>query len=133
MNLGPFILVHDRARELAAKACREAPEGYVCVIRERTRSLEQNALLHAALTDIAEQVEWKGMRFDVDTWKRLCTAACFREMGEQPEMIPALDGNGFDIVYARTSKMTVKQMTALIEWCHAFGAQNGVTFKEKAA
>ena len=128
-NYGPFILVHDRARALAELAVRGAPEGFVVTIREPTRSLEQNALLHAALTDIAEQVEWHGKRLSVDVWKRLCTAAWLREIGESPEMIPALDGKGFDVIFERTSKMTVTQMTSLIEWCLAFGAQNAVQFK----
>ncbi len=104
----------------------------VVQIREATRTSEQNALLHAALTDIAEQVVWHGKKLSVVTWKRLCTASWLREMGEQPELIPALDGNGFDIVFERTSGLTVPQMTALIEWTLAFGAQNGVTFGKDA-
>ncbi len=45
-------------------------------------------------------------------------------------MIPAIDEKGYDIIFERTSHMTVKQMTSLIEWVHAFGAQNGVVFRE---
>jgi len=30
----------------------------------------------------------------------------------------------------RTSQMSVKQMSSLIEWVYAFGAQNGVTFRD---
>jgi Holliday junction resolvase len=93
------------------------------------RSSPQNAALHAALTDIAEQVEWKGLRFDVLTWKRLCTASWLREHGEQPELIPALDGKGFDIIYEPTSKMSKQQLSDLLEWVHKFGAENGVQFK----
>lgn len=85
-------------------------------------------MLHSCLSDIAEQVEWHGKKLDLDVWKRLCTAAWLRELGESPELIPALDGKGFDVIFERTSKMTVKQMTSLIEWCLAFGAQNGVAF-----
>ncbi len=132
MSGGTFRLVHLTARKMAADTLAKAPDGFVCVIRPPNRSLDQNALLHAALTDIAEQVEWHGKKFDVTTWKRLCTAAWLRELGESPEMIPALDGKGFDVIFERTSKMTVPQMTSLIEWCLAFGAQNGVTFKDDA-
>ncbi len=128
MNLGPFYLRHDTARRLAREAVDAAPDGYVVTIRESTRSSEQNRLLHAALTDIAEQVEWHGKKLSLDVWKRLCTAAWLREIGESPEMIPAIDGKGFDVIFERTSKLTVPQMTSLIEWVLAFGAQNGVTF-----
>ena len=123
-----FKLVHARAREGALRAVRTAPDGFVCVVRPPNRSKDQNALLHDALTDISKQVEWKGQRFNVVTWKRLCTASWLREMGESPDLIPALDGNGFDLIYEHTSDLSVGQMSALLEWVLAFGAQNGVTF-----
>lgn len=126
-----FRLVHDTARNRACEAVRKATHGMVVEIKPPTRTLEQNRLLHAALTDLAEQVDWRGLRFDVDTWKRLCTAAWLRERGEQPELIPALDGKGFDIIYEHTSKMTVQQLSELLEWIFAFGAQNGCQFKER--
>ena len=128
-----YRLVHDIARKGACQAVLAAPQGYIVEIRPPTRSLDQNAALHACLSDIAAQVEWKGHRFDIDTWKRLCVAAWLREKGESPEMIPALDGRGFDVIFERTSKMTVKQLSELLEWTLAFGAENGVTFKARAA
>lgn len=123
-----YRLVHATAREGAIRAVRTAPDGYVCVVRPPNRSKDQNALLHDALTDISKQVEWKGQRFSVVTWKRLCTAAWLRETGEAPSLIPALDGNGFDIIYEHTSDLNVGQMRALLDWVMAFGDQNGVTF-----
>lgn len=123
-----FRLVHATAREGAMRAVKTAPDGYICVVRPPNRSLGQNALLHDALSDIASQVEWKGQRFNLETWKRLCMASWIRERGGQLEMIPALDGNGFDIVYERTSKLTVAQMSEFLEWVTAFGVQNGVVF-----
>lgn len=125
---GPFRLVHATARHNACKAIMEADDGMVVTIREPTRNLDQNAALHAHLSDIAEQVEWHGKRLSLDVWKRLCTAAWLREIGESPEMVPALDGKGFDVIFERTSKLTVKQMSSLLEWVTAFGAQNGVRF-----
>lgn len=127
-----FRLVHDIARNGAVAAIRAAPQGYVVTVRPATRSGEQNALLHAALTDIAEQIPWKGQSLTVDTWKRLCTAAWLREIGESPELIPAIDGKGFDVIFEKTSQMTVGQMTSLIDWVLAFGAQNGAVFKNEA-
>lgn len=98
----------------------------VVVIREKTRSLEANAKLHATLADIAEQLPWHGKMLSVDVWKRLCTAAWLREIGESPEMIPALDSKGFDVVFEKTSQLSVKQMSSLIEWVNCFAAQNNV-------
>lgn len=127
-----FRLGSELHRQFIGSVVATSPAGCIVTIRPPNRTLEQNALLHAALTDIAEQVEWKGQRFSVIVWKRLCTASWLRERGESPELIPALDGNGFDVIYEHTSEMTVAQLSEFLEWCFAFGAENGVTFKEKA-
>ncbi len=129
---GPFRLSTPTARRNALQAVSEAPEGVWVWIKEETRSGGQNALLHAALSDIARQHQHLGKSLSVDVWKRLCTAAWLREIGESPEMVPALDKKGFDVIFERTSQLSVKQMSSLIEWCLAFGAQNGVKFNAEA-
>jgi len=96
-----------------------------------TRNQRQNALLHAVLTDISKQVKWHGQLLDVVTWKRLCTAAWLREKNEQPQLIPALDGKGFDIIFERTSKLSVKDCADLCTWCIAFGDEHNVKFKQR--
>lgn len=101
------------------------------VIKDLDRSAEQNKLLHARLTDIAAQVEHAGKKWDVLIWKRLLTAAWLRETGERPQMIPALDGHGFDVVYERTSKLTVKQCGELLDWIEAFGGEHQVRWTAK--
>jgi hypothetical protein len=101
------------------------------VIKDLDRSSEQNKLLHARLTDISSQVLHAGKRWDVLIWKRLLTAAWLREAGEQPQMIPALDGNGFDVIYERTSKLTVKQCAELLDWIEAFGGEHQVRWTAK--
>lgn len=117
-------------RVRACEAIMEAPEGMVVEIREATRNLDQNAAAHAALTDIAQQVTWHGKKLNVLTWKRLTMAAFLREIGHQPELIPALDGNGFDIVFEHSSKLGVKKFSAWLDWIYAFGAEHGVTFRD---
>ncbi len=126
-----FRLVHPRARELAVKAVLGAQEGYVVTIGEETRTLEANAAAHAALTDIAEQVSWHGKRFNVLTWKRLTQASFLRDQGEQVELIPALDGNGFDVIYEKSSRWGKKKFSAWLDWIYFFGAQHDVVFKEQ--
>lgn len=101
------------------------------VIKDQDRSTEQNKKLHACLSDIAKQVEHAGKKWDVLIWKRLLTAAWLREAGEQPQLIPALDGNGFDVVYERTSQLSVKQCASLLEWIQAFGAEHQVHWSQK--
>lgn len=89
----------------------------------------QNALLHAVLTDISKQVKHYDQFFDMETWKRLCMAAWLRSKKESPKMIPAIDGHGIDIIYERTSKLSVKDCADFCQWCLAFGDENGVIFK----
>lgn len=101
------------------------------VIKDLDRSSDQNRALHAMLTDIANQVEHAGKKWDVLIWKRLLTAAWLREAGDQPQMIPAVDGHGFDVIYERTSKLTVKQCASLLEWITAFAAEHQVRLTQK--
>lgn len=125
-----FILSHAVARQNAAKAVMEAPEGMVVRIEEPTRTGAENRLLHAILTDLSRQAEWHGQKLPMEVWKRLCVAAWLREQGEQPQMVPALDGNGFDVIFERTSKLSKKQCASLIDWIFAFGSELGVKFTE---
>lgn len=103
----------------------------IVVIKDQDRSGEQNKKLHASLADIANQVEHAGKKWDVLIWKRLLTAAWLREAGDQPQLIPAVDGHGFDVVYERTSKLSVKQCASLLEWIAAFGAEHQVRWTQK--
>lgn len=129
-RLNPYRLVSGPVRDRACRAVQEAPEGWIVTIEEPNRNSLQNALAHAALTEIAEQVTWHGKKFPMIVWKRLCMASWLREIGEKPEMIPALDGNGFDVIYERTSKLSVRKFSDFVEWVFAFGAQHGVKFKD---
>lgn len=126
-----FRFVHMAARHRAAAYCMVAPEGSIAEFKDATRTLEQNALLHGQLADISKQVEWYQQRFNLAVWKRLCTYSYLREVRESPLLIPALDGNGMDVIYEKTSQMGVKQMTGLIEWTYSFGSENDVIWTYK--
>jgi len=95
-------------------------------IRPEKRSDAQNRLLHACLSEISKQVEWAGAKRDVDTWKRLLTAAWLRARGEPIEMLPALDGHGVDIVFRRTSQLTKAECAELSEFVMAWAAERDI-------
>ena len=126
-----FILAHDTARQRALSAVANAQDGTAVEIKEPTRSLEQNAKLHAMLEDVSKQVEWHGMKLHKDIWKRICTAAMLRDIGESPMLVPSLDGHGIEIIYEKTSTMGKRMMAALIEWVYAFGSEKGVQWSER--
>lgn len=128
-----FILSHATSRQRAISAVSTAPDGMVVEVKESTRSLEQNAKLHAMLEDLAQQVEWHGMKMTKTVWKRVCTAAMLREHGESPMLVPSLDGHGIEIIYEKTSEMGKRMMADLIEWIYAFGSEHGVQWSERVA
>jgi len=121
-----FILAHHVARKNAIQAILEAPDGYAVSIKPKNRSLEQNAKLHALIQEIAQETEWVGKKQEVETWKRLLTAAWLRARGEPVEMLPAIDGHGVDIVFRRTSDLTVPEMIELIEYIQAWAVEQGI-------
>jgi len=87
------------------------------------RSLEQNRMMWANLEDIAQQVVWYGVKLTKDEWKDVLTAALKKQ-----KVVPGIEG-GFVVIGARTSKMTVPEMTELIELSTAFGTQQNVKFR----
>lgn len=117
-----FVLSSPAVRE---RACRfisnEAPAGFRVRVEQAKRNSAINAALHAKLGEIAERVKWAGQLHDIDTWKRLLVGAWSRTQGEPVTMLPALDGNGVEIVFRRTSAMTqaeVHELLVYIEsWC----------------
>jgi NinB protein len=97
---------------------------------QETRRLAQNSKLHAMLGDIAKQKQWHGEWLDIDSWKRLITAAWMRATGQRIKLVPALDGEGVDVLYRHTHTMSVKEMASLIEYLEAWGAMNEIRFAD---
>lgn len=121
-----FKLVHSTARQMAVRAVTLAPEGMVVEIKPKTRSLEQNAALWAMLTDVSRQVDWHGQKLTPEDWKHVFSASL-----KQQRAVPGLDG-GFVVLGQSTSKMTVREMSDLMEVISAFGAERGVRFTGSA-
>ena len=115
-----FILANDQVRHRAVQYVQQALQGHVVTIKPPTRSLEQNAKLHAELTEIAATVPWAGKLRSVETWKRLLVASWLRARGESIEVLPALDGHGVDLVYAPTSDLSVAMLGELLDYIGAW-------------
>jgi hypothetical protein len=125
-----LIQIHgDRDRERAMDWVHRAPLETVIEFRRARRSTDQNAKLWAALTEIAEQKTLHGNRYKPDQWKVIFMQALGREMS----ILPTLDGDTwFPLGYA-SSKMTKEEMSELLEFIAAWGAENGVKFNEPSA
>lgn len=120
-----FVLSHDTARNNAVIACRNAPAGYVVEIKEKTRSLEQNSMLWALLTDVSRQVDWYGRKLSPENWKNVFSAALKKQ-----DVVPNIDGDGFVVLGQSTSKMGKKEFGDMIELIQSFGAQRGVVWSD---
>ena len=99
-------------------------------VKEQKRSLAENNMLHAMLGEISRQVDWAGKKRDPETWKRLMTAAWCRASGEAVEFLPAIDGNGVDIVFRRTSDLSRSECADLISFIQAWCAEAGVELSQ---
>lgn len=132
MSRAVLILANDTVRARAMDWIRRAPEKTRVEFKEAKRSNEQSAKMWAMLTEIARQKEHGGKKRSADTWKLVFMHA----LGHEVEFIPSLDGDSFIPCNGRSSDLSKREMSDLIELITAWGVQNGVIFndpQEKAA
>jgi hypothetical protein len=118
------------------------------------RTIDQNAAMWPALHDLAAQVgyrpaRWRGDRcieeggyapmgrgiraLTPDDWKDVMTALWKTTTGARIRYVPHPDGNGLIALGLRTSRLTKREMSDLLDCIHAFGAEHGVVFSEPEA
>ena len=115
----------DKARAL--NWVNNARPGVCIEFKDSKRTLDQNALLWAALTDIARQKDWHGIRLSPDDWKLIFMDARNREM----RLVPNLEGNGFVNLGRSSSKLTKEEMGDLINLIQAFAAREGIALGDQ--
>ena len=79
------------------------------------------------LADVSKQVEWYGKKLSPDDWKHVFTAG-LRKL----DVVPNLDGTGFVALGMHTSRMSVREMSDLIELISAFGSERRVAWTDPA-
>ncbi len=125
------VLSSDFARQRAVRLVLGAPDGYVCTVAEPKRTLDQSDFMWGLLGDISA-AKPMGRRHTPDDWKAIAMNAC----GWECQFIEGLDGRPFPKGF-RSSHLTKSQMSTLIEWLLAFGAEQEVPWtherKESAA
>lgn len=126
-----YRLVHSTARQRAIQDVQGAPEGFVVTVSEPTRSLDQNARLHAMLHDISQQSEYMGKRRTIEFWKGLFVSGWQIATNQKPEIVPGLEGEFINIRISTTS-LGVRALGSVMEYVSAWAASNGVRFTEEA-
>jgi hypothetical protein len=119
------ILGNDFSRKRAIEMIVQAPDGYVCEVREQRRTNAQNDKFWSMLTDISI-AKPGGQRYTPDEWKPRIMQAC----GFECQFLPGiLDGHPFPVGF-KSSQLTKSQMAALITWMQAWGDEAGVRWSE---
>jgi hypothetical protein len=121
------VIIDSRyRREQAHKLIDAAPVGAVMTVSPPKRTVDQNAKLWAAISDVSRAMP-QGRKHPPETWKALfCHAA-----GYEVQFEMGLNGKPFPVGY-RTSRMTKAEMSDLLEFVLQWGAENGVTFGDEA-
>ena len=102
-------------------------------IKAQSRSEEQNAKYHAMLSEIATQAQHLGAKWSAEDWKRLLVDLFAKETGLQGgKIIPSLDSNGIVQLGLQTRDFTKEQAMEFITFLEAWGATNGIIFKDVA-
>ncbi len=121
------ILTNAFSRERFKRIVDQAPEGYVAEVREQKRTVDQNDLMWSLLTDIS-LAQPLGRRHTPDDWKAIAMNAC----GWECQFVEGIDGRPFPKGF-RSSNLTKAQMSQLIEFLFAFGAEHGVRWTNEEA
>ena len=120
-----ILLRSEYQKLLAHQLIEKAPRDAVVKISAAKRSDDQNAKMWAMLSDIS-RAKPEGRAHIPEIWKCIFMAA----LGHEVKFEMGLDNQPFPIGF-RTSKLTKPQMSDLIEFINAYGAQNNVKWSEE--
>jgi hypothetical protein len=119
----PIRLVGAVQRAFAKSAIDAAPDGWIVIVKEENRRDAQNRLFWEVMGDLAK-CEPDGRRWTKETWRD----AIMHALGHQVQFAESLDGSGPFPIGFRSSKLSVPQMTMVLDYAFSYGAQRGVIF-----
>ena len=128
------IITRQNKRDVMALAWEtagkllEGQESIKIEVREKNRTDEQNAKLHAMLSDISKQKEFGGKKRTIEQWKMIFVSGHRIATGGTAEIAVGLEGEVINLRES-TAQMGVRRLASLIEYVGAWAAENGVVFK----
>lgn len=125
MNGQTIILGSERAAKEAARVIIAAPRGSVLTVKPPRRTLDQNAKMHAMLSDIS-RAKPDGRSLTPDVWKALF----LHSMDHSIRFEHALDGQGMVPIGFRSSRLTKEQFSDLIMTIQEYGDRFGVLWSD---
>lgn len=120
-----LVLANGDVRKRAHHWINIAPEGTRVEFKPPQRTIDQNSLLWALLTDLSRQVDWYEQKLSPDDWKTVTTASL-----RKCRVIPGIDPGTVVPLGLSTSNMSKDEFSNLIELIRAFGIERGVTFRD---
>ncbi|MBI2725410.1 MAG: recombination protein NinB [Polaromonas sp.] len=138
MSKRTFMLVHETARENAAKFARnDAPDGWMATFSQPTKKRIQEEKYHAMMGDISKQCTFMNEKRELDDWKRLLVDAFAKVMRDagtpihhDGRVLPSLDFERVVQLGIQTKDFYVAEAAQFIEYLYAFGADRGVVWSE---
>ena len=118
-------ILHDGTRQEAAQAFVDAPDGWVFSLAPSTRTIRQNAFLHALFGLIAKQCKYLGRVLTAVQWKTLLISGHSIATGLGADMVPGIEGEYVN-VRESSAHMGVGRMNSLLEYVLAYATTNNV-------
>ncbi|QHJ79594.1 MAG: hypothetical protein [Caudoviricetes sp.] len=134
MDKAKFQLISEQIKRNAVEfilniaASKDRP--MIVEVKPKSRTLDQNAKLHAMFADIAaSKFEFAGKARTTEEWKVILISGHSIATGGQGEVIAGIEG---ELICIRESSasMSVSRMASLIEYVAAFGAEHGIQFRD---
>lgn len=116
------LLKSEASRDLACSLVLRAPADSVCKISAPRRTNDQNALFWSLLSEVS-RAKPGGRMHTPEVWKELFMHAC----GHAVQFEMGLNGQPFPVGF-RSSRLSKDQMSDLIEFIFAWGAENQIQF-----
>jgi hypothetical protein len=113
-------------RQRAVLTIAAAPPGSIVEVRAPGRTKSQNSLMWELCTQLSV-AKPQGIRKTPESWKCALMHAC----GHQVQFEAGLDGEPFPIGF-RSSRLSKRQMTDLIEFIFAYAAEQGIVLSTEA-
>ena len=112
-------------RELAHQMVDSAPDGHVIEIKPAKRSLEQNRLYWAILSDISEQVV-PGKSYEPSVWHEYLRALFL------PERVMELPDGSIKMLEPSTAELNLAAFSEYVEKVIKWALQHNVKLSEEA-
>lgn len=128
MSRALIILTSKEQRDKASRWVQTAPFGTRVEFKQTKRTLPQNSRFWAMLTDVSVQARKLGREHTPEQWRTIFMTA----LGHEMKFLPSLDLKSFIPLGHSSSDLSVSEMSDLMEFITAWGAENGITFNDPA-